>query len=226
MTDRLILTLGILGGTGKEGQGLAYRWAKAGYHVIIGSRTPSKAEGVAAELNERLGEDQIKGTENAEAAQMCDIAVLTVPYEGQKDTLTALKDQLQGKVLVNVVVPLSPEDPTAFLVPDAGSAAQEAQEILGEQVQVVAAFQNVSQVHLLSDHPVPCDVLVCGDNQQAREQALQLVKAAGLVGWDAGLLRNAVITEGLTAVLVGINKRYGMPAAGIRITGEPSLDSV
>lgn len=219
MTDRLILTLAILGGTGKEGQGLAYRWAKAGYHVIIGSRTPPKAEGVAQELNEKLGSEMVRGEGNETAARSCDIAVLTVPYSAHEATLQGVKDDLSGKILVDVTVPLNKEDITAVDVPPAGSAAQAAQEILGEKVQVVAAFQNVSHVHLQADGPVPCDVLVCGDSEAAKEQILQLVDAAGLAGWDAGPLRNAVVVEGLTPVLLGINKRYGTKHAGIRITG-------
>ena len=219
MTERLILTLAILGGTGNEGQGLAYRWAKAGYHVVIGSRTPPKAEGVAEELNERLGSEMVRGAGNKEAAADCDIAVLTVPYKAHRSTLEGLKESLHGKILVDVTVPLNQEDITSVHVPDAGSAAQEAQSILGDDVQVIAAFQNVSHVHLQEDGPVPCDVLVCGDSETAKRQVLQLVDAAGLAGWNAGPLRNAVVVEGLTPVLLGINKRHETKHAGIRITG-------
>jgi NADPH-dependent F420 reductase len=224
MTKRLFLTLAILGGTGNEGQGLAYRWAKVGYHVIIGSRTPDKAERIADELNKRLGGELIVGMGNEEAASTCDIAVLTVPYKAHAATLETLKDKLQGKVLVDVTVPIVPPNVSVVQPPQAGSAAQEAQEILGEGTKVVAAFQNISHVHLLEDDPIACDVLVCGDNEQAREQALQLVKAAGLVGWDAGPLQNAIVVEGLTSILIGINQRYKMKGAGIRITGEEPVE--
>ncbi len=219
MSDRLILTLAIIGGTGKEGQGLAYRWAKAGYHVTIGSRTPDKAERVAEEINKRLGSEMVRGAGNESAVEACDIAVLTVPYSAHRTTLEGLKEPLRGKVLVDVTVPLDPSDPAAVHVPEAGSAAQEAQEILGEEVEVVAAFQNVSFVYLKTGGPVPCDVLVCSDSESAKEQALQLVEAAGLLGWDAGPLGNAVVVEGLTSVLLGINKRYEIKHSGIRITG-------
>ncbi len=219
MTDRLILTLGIFGGTGNEGQGLAVRWAKAGYHVIIGSRTADKAKRVAAELNERLGEELIVGRENAEAASICDIGVLTVPYKAHKPTLESLKDHLKGKVLIDVTVPLDPSHIDVAKMPSAGSAGQEAQEILGETCNVVTAFQNISHVYLRKDGPVPCDVLVCGNSEAARKQVLELVKSAGLVGWDAGLLPNAAVVEGLTSVLLGINKRYKMTNSGFRITG-------
>ncbi|TET82373.1 MAG: NADPH-dependent F420 reductase [Anaerolineales bacterium] len=221
MSERLIVTLAILGGTGNVGPGLAYRWANAGYHVIIGSRTPEKAKRVAAEVNERLGRDVVHGMANKEAAESCDIAALTVPYEAHASILEALKEHLQGKVLVDTTVPLVPPNVSSVQMPSAGSAAQEAQEILGDGVDVVAAFQNVSHVHLLEDQPVPCDVLVCGDSEEAREQALHLVAAAKLVGWDAGPLQNAVVVEGMTSILIGINQRYKIKAAGVRITGEP-----
>ncbi len=222
MSERLILTLAILGGTGKVGPGLAYRWAKAGYHVIIGSRTPEKAEHTAAVVNDRLNREVVRGMSNEKAADVCDIAILTVPYEAHASILESLKDHLDGKVLVDTTVPLVPPDVGIVQMPSAGSAAQEAQEILGEQVDVVAAFQNVAFKHLHEDHPVPCDVLVCGDSEEAREQALHLVSAAKLVGWDAGPLQNAVVVEGLTSVLLGINQRYKMDGAGIQITGEPA----
>jgi NADPH-dependent F420 reductase len=224
MTDRLILTLAILGGTGNEGQGLAYRWAKAGYHVVIGSRTPDKAKRVAAQLNERLGQESIEGMGNDDAADWCDIAVLTVPYHAHAEMIKSVKNKLQGKVFIDVTVPLDPARPSVATVPPAGSAAQEAQEILGDNVHVVAAFQNVSHIHLAEDQPVACDVLVCGDDDAAREQTLHLVKAAKLVGWDAGPLQNAAVVEGLSSILIGINQRYKMKGAGIRIMGDQPLE--
>jgi len=220
MTDRLILTLGIFGGTGNEGQGLALRWAKAGYHVIIGSRTNEKAERVAAELNAHLGEELIQGMQNEVAASMCDIGVLTVPYSAHASTLESLKDKLKGKVLIDVTVPLDPSNIDVAKMPAAGSAAQEAQEIVGDDCFVVTAFQNVSHLHLREDGPVPCDVLVCGDSEAGRTQVLELVKSAGLTGWDAGALANAAVVEGLTSVLIGINKRNKIKNAGFRITGK------
>jgi NADPH-dependent F420 reductase len=220
MTDRLILTLSIFGGTGNEGQGLAYRWAKAGYHVIIGSRTVEKAERVAAEVNERLGDELIQGMQNEDAASMCDIGVLTVPYSAHASTLESLKDQLKGKVLIDVAVPLDTSNIDVVKMPAAGSAAQEAQEIVGDDCFVVAAFQNISHLHLRDDGPVPCDVLVCGNSEAARNQVLALVESAGLLGWDAGKLPNAAVVEGLTSILIGINKRYKMKNAGFRITGK------
>lgn len=220
MTDRLILTLAILGGTGNEGTGLAYRWAKAGYHVIIGSRSSKKAKRVAGELNERLERDFVEGMRNADAARACDIAILTVPYSAHRETLESLKHELSGKLLVDVTVPLDEDKATLVKMPAAGSAAQEAQEILGDAVSVTAAFHVISHTHLHRDSPIAGDVLVCGDSEAAKEQTMQLVAAAGLAGWDAGGLQNAVVVEGLAPVLMGINKRYKIKSAGIRITGE------
>lgn len=226
MGDQIILTLAILGGTGKEGKGLALRWAKAGYQVIIGSRTAEKAERISSELNEKLGGDLILGLVNDEAAAKCDIAVLTVPYSAHKATLEGLKDRLAGKILVDVTVPLVPPKVTKVQMPAAGSAALEAQQILGDDVCVVAAFQNISHAHLQADHDIPCDVLVCGKGRAAREQVLQLVEAAGLIGWDAGPIENSVVVEGMTSILIGLNKKHGVTGAGIKITGIPPASQV
>jgi NADPH-dependent F420 reductase len=223
MSERIILTLAVLGGTGKEGGGLAYRWARAGYLVIIGSRSAERAQKAAAELNARIGGETVRGLENTEAAAQCDIAVLTVPYDAHRATLESVRAQLQGKVLVDVTVPIRPPKLTVLSLPPEGSASLEARAVLGDGVRVVAAFHNVSHVHLGGDGPIACDVLVAGDTADARQQVLHLVEAAGMVGWDAGPLENAVVVEGLTPILMGINKRYGLRAAGIRITGEPRL---
>ena len=217
--QRLILTLGLIGGTGKEGKGLAYRWARAGYNVIIGSRTKEKAEAAAQELNQRLGGELVRGMLNPDAAWACDIAILTVPYEALTATLESVRETLAGKVLVDVTVPVRPPKVSVVHMPPQGSAAQEAQALLGDQVRVVSAFQNVSHEHLVEDHPIACDVLVSGDDAEAKKQVLLLVEAAGMVGWDAGPLPNAVVAEGMTSVLIGINRRYKMKGAGIRITG-------
>lgn len=220
MTDQLLLTIAVLGGTGKEGKGLAYRWAKAGYKVIIGSRMPEKAQAAAAEVSDMLdNKASIEGLDNLSAAKKADIAVLTVPYAAHRDTLLGLKDTLQGKILVDVTVPLVPPKVTKVQMPPAGSAAQEAVEILGEGVQVVDAFQNISFEHLLHGEEIPCDVLVTGTSKAAREEVLKLVEAAGLTGWDAGPIENSVVVEGLTSILIYINKQYGATHAGIKITG-------
>jgi len=218
--ETLLLTIAVLGGTGKEGKGLGYRWAKAGYQVLIGSRYSEKAVTVASEIMELLeGESSVVGTTNLEAAQQADIIVFTVPYSGHRDLLESVKDALKGKLVIDTTVPLVPPRVSKVQMPAAGSAAQEAKEILGDNVEVVAAFQNVSYEHLLGDEKVECDVLVTGSSKKARQEALMLVEAAGLVGWDAGPIENSVVVEGLTSVLININKQYGSTHAGIKITG-------
>ncbi|MBI3738033.1 MAG: NADPH-dependent F420 reductase [Chloroflexi bacterium] len=218
----ILLTIAVLGGTGKEGKGLAYRWAKAGYRVLIGSRSPEKAISAAAEIIQLLdGGSSTVGMSNLEAAQQANIVVLTVPYAAHRDTLESVKDALKGKILVDVTVPLVPPKVTKVQMPAAGSAAQEAKQILGEGVEVAAAFQTISHEHLLQDEDVECDVLVTGTSKEARAETLKLVAAAGLTGWDAGPIENSVVIEGLTSVLININKQYGSTHAGIKITGIP-----
>ena len=244
MSDQsLLLTIAILGGTGKEGKGLAYRWAKAGYRVLIGSRTPEKAKATATELKTLLATPTpdtstldpltprhpdtldtsdtffIEGMSNLDAAGKADIVALTVPYAAHRKTLEYVKPALQGKILVDVTVTLVLPKVTKVQMPPAGSAAQEARQILGEDVEVVAAFQNISHELLLSDNLVACDVLVCGTSKDARAEVLKLVAAAGLTGWDAGPIENSMAVEGLTSILIHINKQYGGTQAGIRITG-------
>jgi NADPH-dependent F420 reductase len=214
------MTIAVLGGTGKEGKGLAYRWAKAGYRVLIGSRSLEKARAAALELLDRLdGKAFIEGTGNIKAAQAADVVVLTVPYAAHRETLESVREAVQGKLLVDVTVPLVPPKVTMVQMPPAGSAAQEAREILGEEARIAAAFQNISYEHLMSGEPVECDVLITGTGKESRLEALKLVEAIGLVGWDAGPLENSVVAEGLTSVLIHINKQYGSTHAGIKITG-------
>ena len=216
----ILMTIAVLGGTGKEGKGLAYRWAKAGYRVLIGSRTPEKAQAAAVELTNLLGgKASIEGASNLTAAQCADIVALAVPYAAHRETLETVKDALNGKILIDVTVPLVPPKVTNVQMPPAGSAAQEAREILGEGVQVTSAFQNISYEHLMQDGPVECDVLVTGTSKEARSETLKLVAAAGLTGWDAGPIENSVVVEGMTSVLIGINKQYKTTSAGIRIIG-------
>ena len=216
----LLLTIAVLGGTGKEGKGLAYRWAKAGYHVHIGSRSPEKAEVTAKELLGLLeGEAYVAGMSNIDAAQKANIIAITVPYAAHRETLESVKDVMQGKLLIDATVPLALPKVATVQMPAAGSAAQEAHEILGESTQISAAFQNISHELLLDDDAIDCDVLVTGTSKEARAETLKLVEAAGLTGWDAGPLENSVVLEGLTSILIGINKKYGSTHAGIRITG-------
>ena len=216
----LILTIAVLGGTGREGKGLAYRWAQAGYPVIIGSRSSERAIQTAAEIIGTLdGSPSVVGMSNDEAASNADIIVLTVPYAAHAETLQAVKHALVGKILIDVTVPLVPPKRSKVQMPPAGSAAQEAKAILGEGAEVAAAFHTIPHEVLLTDQPVDCDVLVTGTSKATREEALKLVAAAGLVGWDAGPIENSVVAEGMASVLIHVNRVYGSTHAGIRITG-------
>ncbi len=213
-------TIAILGGTGKEGRGLAYRWAKAGYPVIIGSRSPERAQQTVALLRERLGpEAHLQGMENRDAAQAGEIVVISVPYAGLPPLLEHIRDVVQGKLIVNVVVPLKPPKVTKVWLPPAGSVAQEIQEALGPEVAVVDAFQNIAHALLWGDGPIDCDVLVAGKGKANRERVMALVQDAGLRAIDAGPIENCAVVEGLTSLLIYINKRYGSTHAGLRITG-------
>lgn len=216
----LLLSIAVLGGTGKEGKGLAFRWAASGYHVHIGSRDAQRAESAAKDILALLeGGAHVEGMSNVEAAQKANIVVLSVPYSAHRDTLESVKEHLKGKILVDVTVPLVPPKVATVQMPAAGSAAQEAKEILGEGVEICAAFQNISYEHLMGGDEVECDVLVTGTSKDSRSEVIKLVEAAGLKGWDAGPLENSVVVEGLTSVLIGINKKYGSKHAGIKITG-------
>lgn len=218
--ESLMLTIGVIGGTGKEGRGLAYRWAKAGYRVLIGSRFEEKAVTAASEIMQLLeGSTSVVGSTNLEAARQSDIVVLTVPYAAHRATLESVKDVLEGKLLIDTTVPIVPPKVTRVQMPPAGSAAQEAREIVGDGVQVVAAFQSISHKLLLGEEDIECDVLVTGTSKDARSEALRLVEAAGMAGWDAGPIENSVVVEGLASVLRNINKQYGSTHAGIKITG-------
>jgi NADPH-dependent F420 reductase len=224
MNENGSLKIAVLGGTGKEGKGLAIRWAKAGHHLLIGSRNPLKAMETAEEIRSKIPtKTSVQGMSNEQAAQECNIAVLTVPFLAHKSTLESIKDFLHGKLLIDVTVPLVP--PKVFIVqlPTTGSAAQEAFQILGESVQLAAAFHNISHENLYTDDN-DCDVLVTGTSKEARKTTLELVKSAGFNGWDAGPIENSAVLEGLTSILIGINRTYGSTHAGIRITGVSKAD--
>lgn len=214
------MIVSILGGTGEQGPGMAWRWAKAGVEVIIGSRQQEKAERVAAELNQELGDQRIRGMTNPDAAAAAEVVAITVPFPAHRHTIESVKDRLSGKIFIDVCVPLDPDNPRKMRPPAAGSATEEAQEILGHTVNVVAAFQNVSAYELRQHaHAIDCDVLVCGNDKAARQAVMQLVERMGLHPVDAGLAYNARVVEGLTALLIGLNMRHKVKGSGIRITG-------
>jgi 8-hydroxy-5-deazaflavin:NADPH oxidoreductase len=221
-----MITLAILGGTGKEGSALAKRWAVNGYRVIIGSRDAERAAKHAEELNAELGGTYVTGVENAEAVRQGDIVVLSVPYSAHKTTLEAVKPFLNGKILIDLTVPLQPPQVRTVHLPPGQAAALEAQAIVGDQARVVSAFQNTSYIKLKDvDTDVDCDVLVCGDDAEAKATTIKLVEGAGMIGIDAGPLANAIAVESLTPVLLYINKTYGIKSSGIRITGIERSDA-
>jgi NADPH-dependent F420 reductase len=213
--------IAILGGTGEQGPGLALRWAKAGEEVIIGSRQREKGEKVAAELNQELGKELLRGTDNVTAAAAAEIVVLTVPYSAHVNTLESVKEQLQGKIFVDVSVPLDPENARRVTMPATGSAAEEAQQVLGPAVKVVGALENVS-AYILRDvnAAIDCDVLVCGD-KDARPTVMQLVNklGGGIRAINAGPLEAARQIEPITALLIRLNILNKVHSAGIRLTG-------
>lgn len=213
-------TLAVIGGTGAEGGGLALRWAKAGHRVIIGSRDATKAAAAAEALNAILGGRAIEGMESNAAVSAAGIAILAVPFSAQATTAEGLKAALQGKILVDVTVPLMPPKVSLVQLPASGSCVVDLQKRLGPEIRVVSAFQNVS-AHKLKDldYKIACDVLVCADDKAARQAVIALAADAGLRGIDAGPLANSTVAESLTSVLIWINKTYKIPDAGITITG-------
>lgn len=214
--------IAILGGSGKEGSGLGFRWAHAGYPVIVGSRSVEKAEQAAREINAALGREAVRGLDNPAAAAAASIVVLTVPYAAQRSTVEEVRGALPGKILIDVTVPLVPPKVNRVQLPTGGSAVEAVQKLLGEQVKVVSAFQNISAHHLKDlDHVIDCDVLVCSDDREAAETVIGLARAIGLGAWNAGVLANSAAAEALTSVLIAMNQRYKVPAAGIRITAIP-----
>ena len=223
MLQEQLQSIAILGGTGALGTGLARRWAQAGYEVIIGSRSAEKAEAALADLQQVMAQrgtsvDQVKAMENLAAAEAADIVVLTVPFSHHASTLETVRPALKGKILIDVTVPLVPPKVARVQLPESGSAGQAAQDLLGDDVRVVSAFQNVAAVHLQEGKSLECDVLVAGDNVEAREAVIKLVEAAGMRGYHAGPICNSAAAEALTSILIVINKRY-KTHAGIRITG-------
>jgi NADPH-dependent F420 reductase len=206
--------IAILGGTGDLGSGLAKRWIAAGYSVIIGSRSADKARSFSKELGESA-----RGDDNFGAARSADIVVLTVPFASHEATLLEVKSAVQGKIVVDAAVPLVPPKVSVVQLPAGGSAAQIAQQLLGDGVRVVSAFHNVGATKLHAGGRADCDVLVFGNDKESRDIVIGLANEVGNCGIDGGVLANSAAAEALTSVLIGINRRYKVPGAGIRITG-------
>ncbi len=216
-------TLSFIGGTGDLGSGLAWRFARAGYRVIIGSRTAEKAVQAAADMNTR-GSFEVSGRSNEDAAAAGDIVFMTVPFASHEGTLESIHAAVQGKILVDSTVPLVPPKVMRVQLPAGGSAAKQTQDFLGEDVRVVSAFQNVAAAHLQSAEARldDCDVLVTGNDADARETIVKLAGEIGFKAWHAGSIDNSTVAEALTSVLIFMNKRYGIAGAGIQITGSPT----
>jgi 8-hydroxy-5-deazaflavin:NADPH oxidoreductase len=213
------MKIALIGGTGKEGKGIALRWAKSGHEVFIGSRQAERAQQCAQEMNPDNAL-QLHGGDNSWAVQQAEIALLSVPYSAHAATLQALVSELKGKTLIDITVPLAPPKVRTVHLPQGQAAALEAQAILGEDVAVVAALHHISSVHLSDpSHEIDCDVLVCSDSAEAKEQVMALISDLGLQSWDAGPLVNAIALESLTPVLLYVNKKYKGAGAGIRIRG-------
>jgi NADPH-dependent F420 reductase len=214
-----IKSIAILGGTGDLGGGLARQWSRAGYQILIGSRTLEKGKAAADALLLEFPDLNVTGHENLDAASAADLVVLTVPFAHQLSTLETVKSGLLGKILIDVTVPLVPPKVGTVQMPEKGSAAVQAQDFLGEEINVVSAFQNVGAQHLQEDHAIACDVLVTGNKRAARDAVIGLVEAVGLKGWHAGPLANAAAAEAMTSVLISINRHHKIDGAGIVITG-------
>jgi len=220
------MKIGIVGGTGAEGSGLALRWARAGHEVTIGSRDAARGEARAAELSAEAGVT-IRGSDNEGCCAASEVVLLSVPYGGHHGTVEGLKASLAGKIVIDITVPLKPPKVRSVQLPEGQAAALEAQSILGDTATVVAAFHHISAGHLSDlEHTFDCDVLVCSNDREARDKVVSLVFDLGLRGVHAGMLSNAIALESLTPVLLFINSHYKQPGgAGIRITGIPDLSA-
>lgn len=217
-------TIAMIGGTGPQGRGLAYRMAGGGHHVILGSRNEERAVAAADELAARLGDrGGVTGAANLDAAGKADIVVLAVPYDGHDELVASLREAVAGKIVVSCVNPLGFDKRGAFgLTVEAGSAAETAAALLPEAT-VVGAFHHLSAVTLIGDDQLEEDVLVCGDDKEAKQRVIELARSVtGRPGVDAGKLRLARQLEPLTAVLISINRAY-KTHSGIRITGLPPI---
>jgi 8-hydroxy-5-deazaflavin:NADPH oxidoreductase len=219
--------IGVLGGTGSEGFGLALRWAQAGETVIIGSRDASRAHDAAEKIKQRVGDTaKVSGCDNVAACAAADVLVLTIPFEGHAALLKQLKPAIRpGTVVIDATVPLAASvggRATRTLGVWQGSASQETAELVPKGIAVVAAFQNVGAELLNADGPVECDVIVCSDDPAALQSVCALaIKIPGVRALDGGKLENARILEQITALLIGLNIRH-KGHSGIRITGLPS----
>jgi len=214
------VNVAILGGTGTEGTGLALRWARAGHRVLIGSRDAARAGDRARELARALPGGVFEGRTNEAASREGDLVVVAVPHAGHRALLEALRPALAGKVVLETVVPLDFKGPRLYAPPPEGSAAEEAQAVLGRDARVVAGLHALAAHELASlDHALDADVLICGDDAEAKAHAGRLIEDLGVRCLDAGPLTMAPTLEGLTAIMVRLNRRYKSKGAALKITG-------
>ena len=210
------INIAIVGGTGSLGSALALRLVAPGVRVIIGSRDKEKARTVVESLRKILGKGNLEGEGNQEAVKEAEFVVIAVPYEGHATMVAQLKGQLAGKTVIDAVVPLKKGRP---FVPPAGSALLEAQEILGDEAPVIGALHNISAVDLQSPDAPLGDVLVCGDNEVAKQKVMDIIHRIGARTFDAGPAANAYVIEGLTGVLIYLNRKYKSKHASVKVTG-------
>lgn len=214
------MRIGIIGGTGKEGGGLAVRWARAGHTIVLGSRDAARGRDTARTLS--ATGLAVSGGSNPDACDGADLVVLSVPYSAHAATLESVRARLSGTVVLDITVPLVPPQVRRVHLPPGRAAALEAASILGRGARVVSALHHVSSVHLSEpDHAIDCDVLVCSDDADAKRIVVGLLADIGLKGLDAGPLENSIALEALVPVLLHLNKVYKSSGAGIRFTGLP-----
>lgn len=218
MSDTPLPTLSIAGGTGDLGSGLARSWSRAGYAVVLGSRSSERAEEIASQLRSE-GFAHVSGDTNAAAAAKSDIIVVAVPFSNYDASLADIKDAAKGKIVVTAVVPLVPPKVSVVQLPAAGSAAVIAQQALDPSTRVVGAFHNVGSQKLHAGSKADCDVLVFADDTDARTEVVKLADAVSNRGVDGGALANSAAAEALTSVLIWINRKYKVKGAGITISG-------
>ncbi|MEM8606926.1 MAG: NADPH-dependent F420 reductase [Myxococcota bacterium] len=218
------MKIGIVGGTGREGRGLAVRWAQAGHDVFIGSRNAERGQAKATEFSEEFG-TKLAGGDNIQACEHGELIVVTVPYSAHAPTFQSIAGTVGNKIIVDITVPLQPPKVRSVHLPEGQAAALEAKVALGEDARLVAALHHISSDHLSDpNHTFDCDVLVCGNDKEARASVISVIGDLGLRGVDAGVLRNAIALESLTPVLLHINRRYKSVGSGIRITGIPESE--
>jgi len=219
MTNSEALAIAIIGGTGRMGKGLAVLFASAGHHVLIGSRNEKKAALAVEELRKKYGYENITSHNEEDSSRLAEVVVISIPPAAHTETIHRLKDLISNKLVIDVTVPLDPQDRTKLAMPSQGSAGLETQSILGSKAMVVDAFQHISY-RLITQTPVEeTEILVCGSPDHARIRAIQLIDSTGFKPIDAGGLENSPAIEGLTPILIHMNKVYQKENLSIKIEG-------